>query len=701
LRKILLFTFYICLLSEPAVYASGEAGAAAGNSILTQLRSADNINQRLIQPMTSADTSMQTFNTEGDQRSFDAQLDGPSSNVFLEISGDAAPTGDLTVTVRQDRDFDGAIDNVINLPMSISGVCRNGIISCTAGTWNNCAYYSWVTDNYLHISVNQEASITDLSDCYCINSSCYSHIVETNMGSVLEDIGTGIVEAMQTTNPSCAVTNVVAEGSTVIYYGMLTREIGSDVDGLYHVENSNLEEYYQGGMGELPVDEEVQRQQNDPDSYYSLLMDGANNIPNTEMYECTITNDVLITENNGSIEIQVTNENGCNPADNCSLRQEMVCGPADDCIYTWRLHNMIDVPSESCRESQIGGYNYTACMDGTNISLSTNGSTPQILFSGSDTWWRIERLYICTEEHQYDFSSALEQMGHAENTTEINGNTLHYERLDPETGETTSREVTIPKMPEYPDCTAACKVRKPVENTRSGEAGTTTDYRVTNQSYLYSYKECLNGVCPAEDDETIVKDCGCLDEYAEAATAMETMKQVADDNSCAEYNSDGMCILLYVFGGDAERCRRSGVTTGGSNCCNDDDTWLGFGDCRQSEQDLATQKTNGFCHEVGEYCSQEVDLLFGSMCVEHSRSYCCFHSKLARIIHEQGRPQFITDINNWGSPENPNCRGFTIEEFQMLDFSTMDMSEWHEEVAEGAQARIDRFYDELDSGSDL
>jgi hypothetical protein len=37
----------------------------------------------------------------------------------------------------------------------------------------------------------------------------------------------------------------------------------------------------------------------------------------------------------------------------------------------------------------------------------------------------------------------------------------------------------------------------------------------------------------------------------------------------------------------------------------------------------------------------------------------------------------------------------------MVDFSTMDMSEWHDEVAEGAEDRIDRFYDELDSGSDL
>lgn len=30
---------------------------------------------------------------------------------------------------------------------------------------------------------------------------------------------------------------------------------------------------------------------------------------------------------------------------------------------------------------------------------------------------------------------------------------------------------------------------------------------------------------------------------------------------------------------------------------------------------------------------------------------------------------------NWGSTRRPNCEGFTPEEFQMLDFSQIDMSE--------------------------
>ena len=30
---------------------------------------------------------------------------------------------------------------------------------------------------------------------------------------------------------------------------------------------------------------------------------------------------------------------------------------------------------------------------------------------------------------------------------------------------------------------------------------------------------------------------------------------------------------------------------------------------------------------------------------------------------------------NWGSAKAPNCEGFTPEEFQMLDFSQIDLSE--------------------------
>ncbi|AVL47373.1 hypothetical protein CEP74_06175 [Campylobacter jejuni subsp. doylei] len=54
-----------------------------------------------------------------------------------------------------------------------------------------------------------------------------------------------------------------------------------------------------------------------------------------------------------------------------------------------------------------------------------------------------------------------------------------------------------------------------------------------------------------------------------------------------------------------------------------------------------------------------------------------FTSKLARIINEQGRPQLA---KGWGSAESPECKGFTPEEFQKLDFSKIDMSEFFGEI---------------------
>jgi conjugal transfer mating pair stabilization protein TraN len=47
------------------------------------------------------------------------------------------------------------------------------------------------------------------------------------------------------------------------------------------------------------------------------------------------------------------------------------------------------------------------------------------------------------------------------------------------------------------------------------------------------------------------------------------------------------------------------------------------------------------------------------------------------------------DISSWGGPESPNCRGFTPEEFQMLDFSRIDLSEWYGDIETKAQDQIE------------
>ena len=65
------------------------------------------------------------------------------------------------------------------------------------------------------------------------------------------------------------------------------------------------------------------------------------------------------------------------------------------------------------------------------------------------------------------------------------------------------------------------------------------------------------------------------------------------------------------------------------------------------------------------------------MCTKHCRVYCCFNSILARLIHEQGRPQLNIP---WGSVNAPNCRGLTPEELGSIDFSRVDLREYMQYV---------------------
>ena len=49
-----------------------------------------------------------------------------------------------------------------------------------------------------------------------------------------------------------------------------------------------------------------------------------------------------------------------------------------------------------------------------------------------------------------------------------------------------------------------------------------------------------------------------------------------------------------------------------------------------------------------------------------AKAYCCFESKLSRILQEQGRPQIGKP---WGTPKRETCLGFTVDEFARLDLS--------------------------------
>jgi len=192
---------------------------------------------------------------------------------------------------------------------------------------------------------------------------------------------------------------------------------------------------------------------------------------------------------------------------------------------------------------------------------------------------------------------------------------------------------------------------------------------------------CLNGSC-----ETIEREAST--EFKDALVALHSIgdagKQFDPDN-------------LTVFSGERGTCNKK--IFGASNCCSGSGVplltpWL----CSSAEKQLDEKDDKGLCHKVGSYCSDKVL----GICVTSKDAYCCFGSKLSRILQEQGRQQIA---KAWAKPKDETCKGFTIEEFQRLDLSQMDFSEVYAEFMDAAklpsevsvmadiQTRIQGYYD--------
>lgn len=106
--------------------------------------------------------------------------------------------------------------------------------------------------------------------------------------------------------------------------------------------------------------------------------------------------------------------------------------------------------------------------------------------------------------------------------------------------------------------------------------------------------------------------------------------------------------------------------------------------CSESDLDTAAANAATHCIEVGSFCSKRYKFLG---CVQRKRSFCCFNGKMQRIFQEQGRPQLST-FNGFGDAKNPDCRGFTPEEFQSIDFSKIDLSDLYSDLAHNSATEV-------------
>lgn len=187
--------------------------------------------------------------------------------------------------------------------------------------------------------------------------------------------------------------------------------------------------------------------------------------------------------------------------------------------------------------------------------------------------------------------------------------------------------------------------------------------------------------CPSEEAaaEQTVLECGgqliclegdCFDTSYEANGNLARVGALLSvmDALSQELEADH----TEVFRGEDRRCGLSAF--GARNCCKLSGWAEGVLDCSFEEELLADLRQAGRCHYVGRYCSKKTLL---GVCRKRKQTYCCFGSKLSRILAEQGHLQLA---RGWGHPKRPDCSGFTLEEVSRLDFEAMDLSEFYEDV---------------------
>lgn len=181
---------------------------------------------------------------------------------------------------------------------------------------------------------------------------------------------------------------------------------------------------------------------------------------------------------------------------------------------------------------------------------------------------------------------------------------------------------------------------------------------------------CVNGDCvqtPYQANQNMI----------EALSRLEIMRQSKPKQAGA---------TVAIFKGAGNRCT---TNFGGAfkDCCSSSG---GIGvnlkmatQCTADEQRLAKERSEERCVFIGSRTKNK------QVGIEFSREqvFCCFESKLSRVFQEQARQQLGL---SFGTPEEPDCRGLTAEEFQRIKLEQLDLQEVFSDIAQSATKTAER-----------
>jgi len=595
----------------------------------------EGIQENITRPMTS-DGQL----TTPDNTRFSAQLGCGSKDSFLELFVLPGATGDLeTVTFKQDTTYDGEFDTSVRPGVHISGVCGNGFISCTKGTWEDCQAYEWRAED--KILSGSPTSVSKLGGCYCINNSCGPGLVWKNLEQILQNLASGAATALTRKNSHYAITEITTAETVATVFGQST---SACEDNKKPVNTDYMKDPHK-----LKLDAFANKGFND---VYQLIFNSeANTDSGSENRGCTIRRTIRINET--SLDDIIDYESGKGDVFPCGgdcLRlvlgrigddywsadcghfqhnvsfnvirpdriksailirakwddwinvqlegRKIYAGPRNwnlgtvpspcELSTSWDRKPNVDfthhlkTPGRKDFEVHVyvagkgEGYAYadinvdTSCYledddihdtcsawkkdrdcdlyeeitdEVTTVSeFYPTGLAPlpqtrdvigrDCLFKVKRDYFEIKRTYRCKADRDYTFDQELDRSAYiTANTTE----SAYKDKINVD-GETVYKDgkLVILDTIAVDTCTKACKTRRQIVDNAVSHSGVVSERTTSNTKWQYTYKACVDNTCPHGDDEEILADCECLDQFSEAVASMHSIRMAGGDAICSD-----------------------------------------------------------------------------------------------------------------------------------------------------------------------
>lgn len=518
------FFLFIALLATQSFGDVRSDGNSLANTTL-QTYGGGNLVNSLGNPLVSG-TRMTAMN--GTQ--FDAKMmcSGSSQTPFVSMSLTAG-SGDGSLWVQMDKDLNGVKESFWTFE-GISGVCTNGAIQCSAGTWSNCTFKKWQfsAGNLFLATVNNY----EVGGCFCTNGSC-GNLITTNHDYILDILGSGISSVVSGSSPNYVISNRSITDGKLEMWAQRTDCVnpqGTTPPAFNEQDDSQI----------LSSTATLQSQQLASNSgEYSLLtnsIDSQNNELTTK--NCQIRNEPGFN-GSGVLTNSHTDTCGVYAADaTCRLKDEIVYDKTNYSVNTVKDYGITGIhPMASCTSMTNGGIDYTVCADGSAITYYAAAGATATLYSNPLAWWKIERHYVCDAPQNNDFTAMKQRSATAKDTASWNGSALSYTNTYQDANgnwvsENSSTSIATFGSPQAKYCEVEF-----IAQSNDVFSDTTQREDQNNNATVkkVEIRECTNDwtVCPTRTGETVKHVCGDINDFSETASALTSVSESTKDMVCS------------------------------------------------------------------------------------------------------------------------------------------------------------------------